>query len=214
VTIPAVAHEESAWSWPIDLTQYDRSPALTPAEAAALGVLGSDTCLWRQRPRPGCPLSPDLPCTPQWQALERLLAPLTDARAALELASASQQEDGDLVVAAVLHRCGVEGQSFWGWDAATWVCVLGVSDRSFRAVHPWWVRHSMRQSMIAITYLLRCFVDLGALGTYRRWVLACRVFGRERMLAALETVPGVLAGWATSLPTKDQLWLVPSARPC
>jgi hypothetical protein len=31
---------EPPWSWPIDLTRYDRTPALSPPEADALTTLG------------------------------------------------------------------------------------------------------------------------------------------------------------------------------
>jgi hypothetical protein len=36
----SAAPAPSSWRWPIDVTRYDRTPTLAPAEHAALEVLG------------------------------------------------------------------------------------------------------------------------------------------------------------------------------
>jgi hypothetical protein len=40
VATSASSRHLSGWHWPIDLTRYDRTPTLTPAEHAALVGLG------------------------------------------------------------------------------------------------------------------------------------------------------------------------------
>jgi hypothetical protein len=54
-----------AWPWPITASRYDRSPALTAAEQAALDALGWQVRDWPQRWR-----DPDQPA---WRALHRLV---------------------------------------------------------------------------------------------------------------------------------------------
>jgi hypothetical protein len=63
-------HDPARWQWPIDLTRYDRTPTLTPAESAALVALG-----WEVRRGRGHNLH-----RPEWAAIARLVQPLDDAR--------------------------------------------------------------------------------------------------------------------------------------
>ena len=73
--VPAVAPSASprplsGWPWPIDLTRYDRTPTLTPAEHAALVALG-----WEVRRGRGHDLQ-----RLEWGTIARLVRPLDDAR--------------------------------------------------------------------------------------------------------------------------------------
>ena len=66
----AWSRPRSEWSWPLDLTRYDRTPTLTPAEHAALVALG-----WEVRRGRGHDLQ-----RLEWGTIARLVRPLDDAR--------------------------------------------------------------------------------------------------------------------------------------
>jgi len=182
--------DEPAWRWPIDPAVYDRAPALTAEEVAALAALGDDLRIrdWR---RPG------LAARREWRRLDRLLRPLTDACAVLVDKPHSRQERrcAGAAVAAVLRRCRQEGTAFWGWPARTWVRILGSNQAAFRAAHPPGVDRQARHYLIGLAYVLRCVTDLRPLGNYRRMTLAIKVFGAARVRTAVDRLAGVLAGW-------------------
>jgi hypothetical protein len=80
----ARAHEtltEPAWPWPIDLTRYDRTPALSASEADALRLLAEEVREWH-RPRTR---------RSAWHALDRLIRPLADVRSAVSICTAYQE---------------------------------------------------------------------------------------------------------------------------
>jgi integrase len=181
---------EPPWRWPIALTGYDRTPALSAVEADALRSLGDDGLrAWARADRA------------EFAALERLLRPLADARAARETRSRHGALAADAAVAEVLRWCAAEGTSYWGWERATWIRMLGTDQQAFAGAHPRWVDRSARHYLIGLAYLLRCFVDLRRLGEFKRVPLAEKVFGSERIHRALDTVDGVLRAWGYQRPT-------------
>jgi hypothetical protein len=117
---------EDSWHWPIDVSCYDRSPDLTAGETRALACIGEDVRAW---PRLGQQ-------PPAWRALDRLVRPLADARAVVVSESQRQHRCADAAVAAILCHCAHEGSAYWAWPIATWVRILGATQRAFRAVHP------------------------------------------------------------------------------
>jgi integrase len=179
-----------SWAWPLDLGRYDRSCALTAAERAALQVLGDEARGWWFRPARATAER-----RAAWTALGRLLLPLRAARDALELPHRAQQIDANIAVGILLRACGREELRFWGWSSATWVRMLGTSNRAFVAAYPSSRGGSVRHCAIALAYLLRCFDALDDLGRYRRFVLAGKVFGQAQVAASLARLDGVLAGW-------------------
>lgn len=192
---PAAAGLEPDWRWPIVVTRDDRAAALTGEETATLCALGEAVRHWRQDWPSKQDLLPGRAGDPHWRTLDRLVRPLAEARAALDLATASQREGGDTAVALLLYHCGAEGQSFWGWSPATWCRLLGPTQAAYLAAHPAWVTGEARQGLIAIAYLLGCWTNLPALGDFPRVALAGKVFGHARLAATLATVHAVLAGW-------------------
>jgi len=178
------------WAWPLDLGRYDRSVALTSAERAALDLLGDEVRGWWFRPGRATAER-----RAAWTALERLLLPLRAARDALDLPHRAQQIDASVAVGIMLRECDREGLSFWGWSPATWIRVLGTSNRAFVAAYPSSRGGSVRHCAMALAYLLRCFDALDDLGRYRRFVLAGKVFGQTQVAASLARLDGVLAGW-------------------
>jgi hypothetical protein len=175
--------EEPPWQWPIDSARYDRTARLSPAEVSALAVLGDDVRTWRNGTRS------------EFQLLHRLLRPLIDARAALDTPNRRFARCADAAVARLLRCCAQEGQSYWGFSAPTWVQVLGATQHDFQAAHPGWVDRTTRPYLMGLAYLLGCFTELRRLGTFKRLQLAEKVFGPERVRAALETLEGVLRQW-------------------
>lgn len=176
---------EPAWPWPIDITRYDRTPTLSPAEADALTVLEERVREWR-RPRARRSV---------WRALDRLISPLADVLATLSTPSVDQCRRADAAVAAVLRMCAVEHSPYWAWSAPTWIRVLGATQAEFQAVHPPWVDRQVRHYLIALAYLLDCFTDLWRLGNYKRLALAEKIFGAARIRAAVDRLATVLDGW-------------------
>jgi len=98
-------------------------------------------------------------------------------------------------VAQLLLDILARGSTNWAWSATVWIDVLGKDQRAFLAVKRKWARSDHRQHMIALAYLLRGFTDLRALGHFERERLAIKVFGSERVVAAIAPVEEVLAAW-------------------
>ena len=157
---PALA-PAPAWSWPLDVGAYDRTPALRPGEAVALATLVGE--LDRRLPWPA--LAP--------QTLARVVRPVEDALAAVGIGG--QQRTAVLrTLASETHR---RGRVLWGWTPAEWVETLGATERAFRRRHRGFP--GKRQALIAVAYLLSGFADWGALGLVNRLALARKVFGRS-----------------------------------
>src|SRR5438552_1919528 len=81
------AEPQGAWQWPLDPAAYDRSPALTLDEATALTALVPRLRTWRTRRGA------------EWETVDRLVCPLADARAAVEVRSRRQASIADKAVA-------------------------------------------------------------------------------------------------------------------
>lgn len=175
--------DEPIWRWPIDLNRYDRAYDLTSEEGAALATLGDDVRAWRSGTRP------------EFRVLGRLIQPLADARAALDASSRHCARSADVAVARLLRCCAQTGASYWAWEPAVWIGVLGRDQPGFLAAHPRWVDRSARHYLIGLAYLLRCFADLRELGHFKRPLLAEKVFGPAPVRSAIERVEEVLRNW-------------------
>jgi integrase len=177
------ADEQATWRWPLDAARYDRAPALTLDEAAALTTLAPHLHAWR------------LGRESEWEVIERLVRPLADARGVLEIRSQREAGIADRAVAELLVETLERRSSIWSWSPAIWGDVLGRDRRSFLAARPAWARGDLRQHMAAIAYLLQCFTELQRLGRFERGALARKVFGSRQVGAAVAPVEQVLAGW-------------------
>jgi integrase len=183
------------WQWPIVQERYDRSHGLAPGEAAALrglGVEGMRRVHHRHRQ------------APQWRDAGRLLRPLEDVNMVLEHSGTFHQRRAVLdAVAVVLLRCSHEQRSFWAWTQAEWLQLIGRDQAQFLRSAPPWADGSVRPCLVAYGYLLGGFTDFGALGKFSRAALAWRVFGRERVDAAVGRIREVLAGWGYRLGEQE-----------
>lgn len=176
---------ERAWAWPIDPTGYDRAPRLTASEVDALATLGDHVRAWPH----------DMSRQLAWRAVDRLVRPLANARAVLTSQTPRQHRCADAAVAALLRMCRLEGAPYWVWSTSTWVRILGATQSGFRDAHPPWVERQVRHYLIALAYLLRCVTDLRPLGHYKREALAAKIFGPDRVRAAIERLDVPLRSW-------------------
>ena len=171
------------WQWPIRLADYDCSGPLSPTEQR---VLSNDLILSLARERSTRAVLDGL------FGIERLCAPLDAALAAVDSNGRYDQR----VKLMVLRQCGLLGSTFWAWDTTTWCRILGTTQQAFFAAHgPKPHCGGERQVLIAVAYLLRCCMDIPALGRVNRVALAEKVFGVERITSALQRVQAVTSGW-------------------
>jgi integrase len=171
----------------LDLSGFDRTPALLPGEQEALVSLG-----WQLRRR----RSHD-PALPQWQRIRRLLAPLDAARLALHDRPDTPLHRRSALDAAglVLSRCAEAGTAYWGWSEEMWVRLLGEDRHAFERPWPGWLDQTVRPYVAAYGYLLCGFAAFHRLGPFNRLALGERVFGRAAIGSALDAVYTKLEGW-------------------
>lgn len=170
----------------LDVSGFDRTPALSPGEWEALASLG-----WQLRRR----RSHD-PALPQWGAVGRLLAPLDAARLALHRPGTALHRRSSLDgIGLVLARCAEEGAAYWGWPEEAWVRLIGTDRHAFARPWPGWVDQTVRPYVAAYGHLLCGFDALHRLGSFNRLALAWRVFGRGAMDHAQERITAKLEGW-------------------
>lgn len=157
------------WSWPIDVTRYDRSIPLTSVESAVLSAYVENYAAATHEKPPE--FSP---------ALQRLIRPLKDVLAYTAL----RTSHCEFVVLFLLREMARRGRNFWGWSEEEWIETINL-------------RRQEQQHVIAIAYLLCSFARLEAVGgVHLVYVaLARKVFGNERIEAALTLVRAAMTGW-------------------
>jgi integrase len=188
--------EASLWTWPIQVTDYDRRTELTAAERKVLT---------RELPLAMASERTVKAVLGRLSGLERLLAPIDDALAVVD----SKHLYNDRVRMMILHSCAMRRTTFWAWDATAWRTVLGTTQQAFFAAHrPTPHDGAERQALMAVAYLLRCFDDIPSLGEVKRVVLAEKVFGKERITATLQRVTAISAAWGYRSPCKALMSLV------
>src|SRR5437870_1335105 len=101
--------------WPIDVTQYDRSPDLSENERAELDWLMGQKPL-QLRPK-------------SKQILHRLLVPLEDVFAVTHLHPHMRRETLRVMAMEMHYR----GKTFWAWTDVEWIQIIGSSTAAFGA---------------------------------------------------------------------------------
>jgi len=193
MTLPALARPDdrvTAWRWPLDLDAYDRDPALTPNERAALARrarfphrFGHWTPLFHQE-------------------LGRLARPVTDALDYLEIRHERARARVQCRLAQALYR---EESTYWAWPEGTWRSLLGTSRRSFNDRAS--TDRVSRGAFLAVGLVLKCAIVLDCLGKYERVPVAYRLFGHARVEAALDRVMQALVDWGYALPSRPSMRL-------
>jgi integrase len=190
--IPAVSRMAGApaWSWPIDISCYDRRGMLTEPEADALR--GLDLELLR---RDGLASATD-----RARPTARLARPLADAIEAMYWPpdERDQRRYARDAAALVLLRCGKLRRAYWDWSPQDWIDLIGSDGAAFRQLWPGQIGANARAFLIAFAYLLGEFTSFEQFGRFRRVPLARRVFGAKLVDDAVQRVFTVLADWGYS----------------
>ena len=145
------------------------------------------------------------PAAPGWRVIARLVRPLDAVNAGLDSPPTPHRRRAMFdVVAWLLTRCAQpDTGTYWDWTADDWEALLGRTVVEFRAGAPAWVGDEVRPYLAAHAFLLGGFTGFHRLGSFQRLVLCWRVFGRDRVDAALAQLRPVLAGWGYQLGRPD-----------
>lgn len=191
MTRPATAHAAehlAPWRWPLDLDAYDREPALTPSERAALARrarfplrFGHWTPLFHQE-------------------LGRLTRPIIDALEYLQIHHDRTRARVQCLLTRALHH---EQSTYWAWSDDTWRRLIGRSRRSFNENAP--TDRASRAAFLAVALLLKRPIAFEALGKYGRVPLAHRIFGRARVERALDRIMQAVVDWGYAPPSRKSL---------
>lgn len=177
--------EAVAW-WPLrrGREQFDLTPALSPAERAALAAYAAVLLDGPPAARRG--RSPD-PAT--LAALHRLEAPVA---AVWELAGTQRAAylGARRVLFAAARR---HDRPYWTWDRAEWLAVLCPSSKAFTATYGAGVQHA-RSIVLAVAYLFGDMTDLRPAGLSQAGVRLAEIIFGDAAATALARVRGVLYG--------------------
>jgi integrase len=183
------------WRWPVDPAGYDSTPALRDAERDGIIELGTDG-LRR--------LARHDPAARGWRQVRRLVRPLDDASAALQVPLTHHRRRAMLdATAVVLLRCAETCRSYWSWGDDEWAGLLGQDQQGFRKAAPGWADDAVRPYLAAHAFLVGGFTAFYRLGSFSRLTLARNVFGRERVDGEIARIRSVLAGWGYQLGRDD-----------
>ena len=181
----------AACQWPLLLSKYDQTPALTPSEQLAI-----QEALRFRKAR-----------NPRWisaheQDLTRLLTPMRRIMSYVGAGQASHTAS----IATLLHAMTTRRTSFWSWGTAEWVSILG---RSYVEYEDGYVFGECRNYLIAFAYIISDCTDIHVFGRMAVNVLAERVFGKPAIETAHSRIRGALQqiGYGNSVGLK----VVPTA---
>lgn len=122
--------------WPVDVTRYNRSPALTPSEQEALGMLVPQLA-WKKRIEIGGDLQ---------HALDRLLQPLHDLQAQLGI----YQRYCTTPVQVLLRAMYEHATTYWGWSEDEWLRLLQSTFAQLQQSYDAKMYHLARQQLLLL----------------------------------------------------------------
>lgn len=167
---PPTDVKKQGWSWSLDPEIYDQCPELSPAEKLELGY-------WVHHNGRGYGIISDATA----EALRRLVQPINDTIATLDLPSPYSGRIGLQLILLAMHQ---RGTSFWAWSSADWIDTIGKSHEEFQQRFD---KPQGRQHLLAFAYVLREFMDFWEL-PFEKSGLATKVFGKARVNAEIERV--------------------------
>jgi integrase len=170
--VPTLRVRPHVWPWPLDLTQYDRSAPLTPAEQQALATVVSTLDRGTANYSPQCLV-----------VLHRLVQPVNDVCTVLAAPASIHPVLRHVVFRAMHDR----GTSFWAWSAEEWWSAINVPATSHAG--------RARLYMVGLSYLLCSWMDLYQLRPFPVTQFATQVFGQVPFDTTLNRVLGMLTQW-------------------
>jgi hypothetical protein len=180
-SVVARTADHTAWQWPLDLAGYDRRPALTRRELAAL----NRRARFPRRFGHWTPLF--------HEELGRLTRPVTDALEHLDIRTDRVRATVQRLLTHEMHR---HRSSFWAWSEDVWHALVGTSRKHFEDTSE---ASKYRSALLAVALLLQRPIRVYRLGRFDRVVLAYRIFGRGLVDEALDRVVKALVDWGTRL---------------
>ena len=158
-----------AWSWPVELSQYDRRSTVTRSEGAFLSKY-TDAYSKNQRAQ-----------TPAFHGrVDRLMKPIEDVLEYIDARAACRP----WTLAYILRETANRRRTIWGWSREEWIDTIN------RRGHD-------RQSILAIAYLLCDFADVHRLGGDRIMyvIFARKLFGTSYIVNLLKRARDYLTEW-------------------
>jgi hypothetical protein len=171
-----------SWHWPIDITRYDCVPILTEAEATELNRLfGPQKHPIHARSR---------------SILQRFVRPIDDVAHFLNLTGDSYSQ----AVHTTLMEIYRQGSVFWNWTEEVWRECIGPDRatfaRRYQCGYDYAKHHAGRRFLAFLAYLLHLLptpnilLELGD-----TWSAAKKIFGKERVDGAIQSLMAILHGW-------------------
>ena len=176
------------WQPPLPAMEFTGGDALTASEREAVMLYLER----RSSPSLRQKASPEVAAR-----LVRLMRPLQHAFAVQHTKPAERRG----TVAVMLRECLKLERVYWAWSDEQWMVVLGRTSLEFRARQRPRVCQGVRVEIAAVAYLYGWFRDVMALGGFKRFDLARRVFGVAAIEAAQERVIAPLQRWGYAATT-------------
>lgn len=184
----ALPRGNTGWSWPIDLTSYNRSPTLTEAEQQELALMAS---------RSGGPGSNGGQPRLDSPVLDRLFAPLLDIGQHIHAnyTEGTNQKRLASTIRAFVREMHRRQTAFWAWSREEWIEFIAPSLEVFNARLGWsWRRDSKpeagtRTRVLLVAYLLGALPDPRVCGSHLPYTKLARLaFGEQWLSLALNRI--------------------------
>ena len=181
-SLMTLASSSPTSGWPIDVTQYDRSPDLSENERAELAWL------MNQKPFQLRPKSR--------QTLHRLLVPLEDVFAVTHLHPHMCRETERVMAMEMYYR----NKTFWAWQDAEWIEIIASSTAAFGARYGRTYKgrqlHPARREIPVLAYLLTTPADIDPLlAPFTITSTTRKIWGDETLSTHVQRLTAVLRTW-------------------
>lgn len=184
----ALLRGHAGWSWPIDLTSYDRSPGLTEVERQEIALVAA---------RSGGPGNSGGQPKHSFQVLHRLLTPLGDICQKIQenYTDWTNQNRRASTIRAFVLEMNRRQTAFWAWSEREWIEFIAPSLEVFNARLGWsWRRDSKpeagtRTRVLLTAYLLEVLPDVRVCGTHLPYTKLARLaFGEQWLSPAIDRI--------------------------
>ena len=184
------SRSQEGFPLPVDLGRYNHEPTLSPGEQKALATFAAHP------PGKHRQLS-----QPMRRKLSRLVEPLDEVLHLLDTRMHRATSPLPLLLCAMHER----GTSYWAWSEEEWITLIQSLHHS-RQGYAQRVNVQLRYQLLVIAYCLGPQTDffLPLLSKLSSFSLACYLFGKEPLEAAVERVCGLLQTWGYEVEVPTQ----------